>query len=146
MISRALSAPLGTAHLSFSARHVRPLVSEANESIQKHPRVLLIMVAPSDQERLQGGKTIQQRSDSLHRWSLMLLPVLWPMPLCALCTHVCVSTTLCLLSFASLPHCWSFPELGPMNQTDLSASLWLHLDNMTERTNRIGDLTQHRVS
>jgi len=31
---------------------------------------------------------------SLHRWSLMLLPVLWLMPLCALCTHVCVSTTL----------------------------------------------------
>ena len=27
---------------------------------------------------------------SLHRWSLMLLPVLWPMPLCALCTHMCV--------------------------------------------------------
>ena len=26
---------------------------------------------------------------SLHRWSLMLLPVLWPMPLCALCTHMC---------------------------------------------------------
>jgi hypothetical protein len=53
----------------------------------------------------------------LHRWSLMLLPVLWLMPLCALCTHVCVSTTLCLLSFASLPHCCSFPELGPMTQT-----------------------------
>jgi len=44
---------------------------------------------------------------SLHRWSLMLLPVLWPMPLCALCTHVCVSTTLCLLSFGSPPHCCS---------------------------------------
>ena len=29
----------------------------------------------------------------LHRWSLMLLPVPWLMP-CALCTHVCVSTTL----------------------------------------------------
>jgi hypothetical protein len=83
---------------------------------------------------------------SLHRWSLMLLPVLWLMPLCALCTHVCVSTTLCLLSFASLPHCCCFPELGPMTQIDLSASLLLHLDNMTERTNRIGDLTRHRVS
>jgi hypothetical protein len=83
---------------------------------------------------------------SLHRWSLMLLPVLWLMPLCALCTHVCVSTTLCLLSFASLPHCCSFPELGPMTQIDLSALLLLHLDNMTERTNRIGDLTWQRVS
>jgi len=40
--SRAHCAPRGTAHLSFSARHVRPLVSEANESIQKPPRVLLI--------------------------------------------------------------------------------------------------------
>ena len=71
---------------------------------------------------------------SLHRWSLMLLPVLWLMPLCALCTHVCVSTTLGLLSFASLPHCCSFPELGTMTQTDLSASL-LHLDNIY-RTNK----------
>ena len=83
---------------------------------------------------------------SLHRWSLMLLPVLWLMPLCALCTHVCVSTTLCLLSSASLPHCCSFPELGPMTQIDLSASLLLHLDNINEQTNRIGDLTQYRVS
>jgi len=83
---------------------------------------------------------------SLHRWSLMLLPVLWPMPLCALCTHVCVSTTLCLLSFGSPPHCCSFPELGPMTQIDISASLLLHLDNINERTNRIGDLTRHRVS
>ena len=64
---------------------------------------------------------------SLHRWSLMLLPVLWPMPLCALCTHVCVSTTLSLLNFAWLPHCCSFPELVPMTQMDLSASLWLHV-------------------
>jgi hypothetical protein len=83
---------------------------------------------------------------SLHRWSLMLLPVLWPMPLCALCTHVCVSTTLCLLSFGSPPHCCSFPELGPMTQIDISASLLLHLDNINERTNRIGDLIRHRVS
>ena len=80
--------------------------------------------------------------NSLYRWSLMLLTVL--MPLCALCTHVCVSTTLCLLSFAWLPHCWSFPELGPMTQ--ISASLLSHLDNINERTNRIGDLTRHRVS
>jgi hypothetical protein len=35
---------------------------------------------------------------ALHRWSLMLLPVLWLMPLCALCTYVCVSTILSLLS------------------------------------------------
>ena len=61
---------------------------------------------------LQGGKTIQQRSDSLHRWSLMLLPVLWPMPLCALCTHVCVSTTLSLLSLGSPPHYSSFSGAG----------------------------------
>jgi len=53
---------------------------------------------------------------------------------------------LCLLSFAWLPHCCSFPELGPMTQIDLSASLLLHLNSMTERTNRIGDLSRHRVS
>jgi hypothetical protein len=49
---------------------------------------------------------------SLHRWSLMLLPVLWPMPLCALYTHVCVSTTLSLLSLAWLPHYCSFSGAG----------------------------------
>ena len=84
--------------------------------------------------------------NSLYRWSLMLLPVLWLMPLCALCTHVSVSTTLSLLSLALLPHCCSFPELGPMTQIDISASLLLHLDNINERTNEIGDLTRHMVS
>jgi len=49
---------------------------------------------------------------SLHRWSLMLLPVLWLMPLRALCTHVCVSTTLSLLSLAWLPHYCSFFGAG----------------------------------
>jgi len=72
---------------------------------------------------------------SLHRWFLMLLPVLWLMPLCALCTHVCVSTTLCLLSFGSPPHCCSFPELGPMTQIDISASLLLHI-NIAKQTNK----------
>ena len=72
---------------------------------------------------------------SLHRWSLMLLPVLRPMPLCALCSHVCVSTSLCLLSFGSPPHCCSFPELGPMTQIDISASMWLHI-NIAIRTNK----------
>jgi len=74
----------------------------------------------------------------------MLLPVLWLMPLCALCTHVCVSTTLCLLSFGSLPHCCSFPELGPMTQTDFSASLLLHLDNINEQIE--SEPYTHRVS
>ena len=63
---------------------------------------------------------------SLHRSSLMLLPVLWPMPLCALCTHMCVyvSTTLSLLSLAGCHTAAPSPELGPMTQTDLSASVW----------------------
>ena len=39
---------------------------------------------------------------SLHRWSLMLLPVLWPMPLCALCTHVCL--LLCVYSALGRRH------------------------------------------
>ena len=49
---------------------------------------------------------------SLNRWSLMLLPVLWPMPLCTLCTHVCVSTTLSLLSLGSPLHYCSFSGAG----------------------------------
>ena len=58
-------------------------------------------------------------------------------------TYVCL---LMPLIFDWLPHCCSFPDLGPLTQTeDFSASLWLHI-NMTERTNRIGDLTRHRIS
>jgi hypothetical protein len=49
------------------------------------------------------------------------------------------------LIFNWFPHCCSFPDLGPLTQTDLSASSWLHV-NMTKRTNRIGDLTRYRVS
>ena len=135
--SRAHCAPLGTAHLSFSARHVRPLFSEANECIQKPPRVLLIIGCAFGPRKASKVEKLSSRGvNSLYRWSLILLPVLWLMPLCALCTHVCVSTTLCLLSFASLPHCWSFPELGPMTQTDLSASMCYILTSLNERTNR----------
>jgi hypothetical protein len=60
-----------------------------------------------------------------------------------LCTNVWMST--------GATHLWLAPtlllllELGTMTQTDLSASLWLHI-NMTQRTNRIGDLTRYRVS
>jgi len=61
---------------------------------------------------LQGGKTIQQRSEFFASLVPMLLPVLWPMPLCALCTHVCVSTTLSLLSLGSPPHYSSFSGAG----------------------------------
>jgi len=111
--SRAHCAPRGTAHLSFSARHVRPLVSEANESIQKHPPVLLIIgCAFGPRKASKVEKPSSRGVSSLHRWSLMLLPVLWPMPLCALCTHVCVSTTLSLLNLAWLPHCCSFSGAG----------------------------------
>ena len=48
------------------------------------------------------------------------------------------------LIFDWIPHCCSFPELGPLTQTDLLSSLWLHI-NMTKRTNRIRDLTRYRV-
>jgi hypothetical protein len=90
---------------------------------------------------LQGGKTIQQRSELF----ASLVPNASTSSLAhalALFAHM----YLCLLSFAWLPHCCSFPELGPMTQIDLSASLLLHLNSMTERTNRIGDLSRHRVS
>ena len=94
---------------------------------------------------LQGGKTIQQRSEFFaSRGTYCSYQFHGSCP-CALCTHVCVSTTLCLLSFASLPHCWSFPELGPMTQTDLSASMCYILTSLNKRTNRIGDLTRHRI-
>ena len=81
----------------------------------------------------------------LHRWSLMLLPVLWLMPLCALCTHVCVSTLvsestqLCVVATLLL-----LPGAGT-HDSDLSALLLLHLDYINERANIIGDLTRHRV-
>jgi len=80
----------------------------------------------------------------LHRWSLMLLPVLWPMPLVrslhtCMCVYYSVSTQLWVATTLLL-----LP--GLMTQIDISASLLLHLDNINERTNRIGDLTRHRVS
>ena len=104
---------------------------------------LLIWLRLRTKKGLQGGKIIQQRSEFVASRGPYCFYQFWLMP-CALCTHVCVSTTLSLLSFAWLPHCWSFPELGPMTQ--ISASLLSHLDNINERTNRIGDLTRHRVS
>ena len=55
---------------------------------------------------------------------------------------------MCLLGvpliFDWLAHCCSFPKLGPLTQTDLSASLWLH-NNLTKRTIRVGDHTWYRV-
>ena len=57
---------------------------------------------------LQGGKTIQQRSEFFaSRGPYCFYQFSGSCP-CALCTHMCVSTTLSLLSFAWLPHCWSF--------------------------------------
>jgi hypothetical protein len=61
---------------------------------------------------------------SLHRWSLMLLPVLWPMPLCALCTHVCVSTLVSESTQLSVvPHCCSFSGAGSVSVDALSLIL-----------------------
>jgi hypothetical protein len=53
------------------------------------------MITPSDQERLQGGKTIQQRSGFALPWYLMLLPVLWLMPLRIGCCALVLSFLLC---------------------------------------------------
>jgi len=64
----------------------------------------------------------------------MLLPVLWPMPLRALCTHVYV----CLLLYSALGRRHTAapsPELGPMTQTDLLASMWLHI-NIAKQKNK----------
>ena len=109
------------------------------------------MVAPSDQERLPRWKyhpteewaciaVVPNASTSSLAHALAL----------SLHTRMCVYWCHSSLRRSDwLPHCCSFPELGPMTQTDLSASLWLHI-NMTQRTNsrnvRIGDLTRYRIS
>jgi len=75
---------------------------------------------------------------SLHRWSLMLISVLWPMPLCALCTHMCVCIYYSESTQLSVVRCHTAapsPELGPMTQTDLSASIWSHI-NIAKQTNK----------
>jgi len=51
---------------------------------------------------------------SLHRWSLMLLPVLWLIP-CALCTHVSVSTQRCVAAtLLLLPRAGTHDSDGPL--------------------------------
>ena len=82
---------------------------------------------------------------SLHRWSLMLLPVLWLMPLRSLHTCMCVyysvSTQLCVAATLLL-----LPGAGT-NEFDRPLGLSVVTpDNMTERTNIIEDLTRHRFS
>ena len=88
------------------------------------------MVRLRTKKGLQGGKTVQQRSEFFaslvsNASTSALAHAL------ALFAHM----YLCLLSFAWLPHCCSFPELGPMTQTNLSASMWLHI-NIAKRTNK----------
>jgi hypothetical protein len=108
------------------------------------------MVVPSDQERPPRWKNHPAEEWVYLEFFASLVPNATTSSLahalvCALSAHMYVCLLLCLLSFASLPHCCSLTELGPMTQIDLSASL-LHLDNINERTNIIGDLTRHRVS
>jgi len=109
----------------FSARHVRPLVSEVNECIQKPPSVLLIDgSAFGPRKASEVEKTSSRGVSSFHH----VVPIASTSSLAhalALSAHMYVCL---LLSFAWLPHCCSFPELGPMTQTDLSASLWLHVN------------------
>jgi len=61
---------------------------------------------------LQGGKTIQQRSEFFASLVPNASTSSLAHALCALCTHVCVSTTLSLLSLAWLPHYCSFSGAG----------------------------------
>jgi len=65
----------------------------------------------------------------------------------ALSAHMYVCLLLCVYSVLCGCHtaARSFPELGQMTHTDLSAPLWLHV-SINERTNRIGDLRRYRVS
>ena len=45
-------------------------------------------------------------------------------------TYVC---QLVPFTFDWFPQCYSFPELGPMTQTDISASSWLHINMAISR-------------
>jgi len=78
---------------------------------------------------------------SLHRWSLMLLPDLWLMPLRSLHTCICVYSALRGCHTAAPSRSWdpwlrrtSWPQCGYI------------LTSLNKRINRIGDLTRHRVS
>ena len=131
-----------TAYVVHSLRGMFCLWSaKLQTSAFKSPRQHIGIDCLRTKKGLQGGKTIQQRSKIFASlWSLMHLLVL--------CLALSAHTYVCLLVpliFDWLPHCCSFPELGSLTQTDLSASLWLHI-YMTKRKNRIGDLTRYRVS
>jgi len=103
------------------------------------------MVAPSDQEGLQGGKTIQQRSELYASLvpnastSSLAHALVRSLHTC-MCVYCSVSTQLCVAATLLL-----LPGAGT-HDSNLSASLFLHLGIINQRTNRIGDLTRHRVS
>ena len=90
---------------------------------------------------LQGGKTIQQRSEFLHCWSLMLLPVLWLMPLRSLHTCICVYSALRGCHTAAPSRSWD-----PWLRRTSRPQCGYILTSLNELANTIGDLTRHRVS
>ena len=89
-------------------------------------------------------------ADAHSHWKCQVIsPSLWNIRLSTITNDSLSAHTLWVqvpLIFDWLPHCCSFPELGPLTQTDLSASLSEVTHNTTKRTNRIGDLTRYRVS
>ena len=85
---------------------------------------------------LQGGKTIQQRSEIFASLvpnastSSLAHALVRSLHTC-MCVYYSESTQLSVQWHTAAPS----PELGPMTQTDLSASMWLHI-NIAIRTNK----------
>jgi len=104
-----------------------------------------LIEAPSDQER-----SPRRKNHPAEEWVCIATSTSSLSDAFALSAHTYVCVCVCVstrtpsrssLVFEWLRHCCSFQELGRLTQTDLSASLWVHI-NMTKRTNRIGDITQ----
>ena len=94
---------------------------------------------------LQGGKTIQQRSEFFASLvpnastSSLAHALVRSLHTC-MCVYYSVSTQLWVAATLLL-----LPGAGT-HDSDRHLGLMLHLDNINERTNIIGDLIRHRVS
>ena len=105
------------------------------------------MVAPSDQEGLQGGKTIQQRSEffaslvSNASTSSLAHALVRSLHTCT-CVYYSESTQLSVVAtLLLLLRSWD-----PWLRRTSRPQCGYILTSLNKRTNRIGDLTRHRVS
>jgi hypothetical protein len=83
---------------------------------------------------------------SLHRWSLMLLPVLWLMPLRSLHTCMCVYYSVSTQLYVASTLLLLLRSWDPWLRRTSRPQCGYILTSLNKRTNRIGDLTRHRVS